>query len=78
MIYSLVEAQVREAAANPENIDYDGSINWNFVDSDCYMSGVNKFFKDDTAYYEAWDEAVEKVIAEQPVELMNTQLEMDV
>ena len=42
------------------------------------MSGVNKFFKDDEAYYEAWDEAVEKVIAEQPVELMNTQLEMDV
>jgi hypothetical protein len=78
MIYSLVEAQVREAAANPENIDYDGCINWNFVDSDCYMSGVNKFFKDDEAYYEAWGEAVEKVIAEQPVELMNTQLEMDV
>lgn len=77
MIYSLLEAQVREAVADPENIDYDGSINWNFVDSDCYMSGVNKFFKDDEAYYEAYDEIVDMIIATQPVELMNTQLEMD-
>jgi len=26
--------------ANPENLNEDGSINWNFVDSDLWMDGV--------------------------------------
>ena len=77
MIYSLVEAKVREAIADPENHNSDGSIDWDFVDIDCYMSGVNKFFKDDEAYYEAYYEIVDMIVAEQPVELMNTQLELD-
>jgi hypothetical protein len=79
MIYSLVEAQVREAVDNVENINADGSINWNFVDSDCYMSGVNKFFKNDEAYYEAWGEIVENFIAEMREEAASEiQLEMEV
>jgi len=28
------------AVANPENLNEDGSINWNFVDSDLWMDGV--------------------------------------
>lgn len=55
MIYSLVEAEVRKALALKENYNADGSVNWNFVDSDCYMSGVNKFYKNDEAYYTAFD-----------------------
>ena len=79
MIYSLVEAQVREAVDKAENTNADGSINWSFVDSDCYMSGVNKFFKDDEAYYEAWEEIVENFIAEMREEAASEiQLEMDV
>ena len=68
MIYSLVEAQVREAVAKDENRNTDGTINWNFVDADCYASGVNKWFKDDAAYYEAWDEICNTVEAEQPAD----------
>jgi hypothetical protein len=68
MIYSLVEAQVREAVSKDENINADGSINWNYVDSDCYMSGVNKYFKDDTAYYETWNDIADIVEKEQPVD----------
>ena len=26
-----------KAVSNPENINQDGSINWNFVDADTYM-----------------------------------------
>jgi len=61
MIYSLVEAQVREAVAKEENINADGTINWNFVDADCYASGVRKFFKDDEAYYEAWEDVCDTI-----------------
>jgi hypothetical protein len=27
-----------KAISNPENINQDGSINWNFVDADTYMA----------------------------------------
>jgi hypothetical protein len=26
-----------KAIQNPENFNEDGSVNWNFVDADCYM-----------------------------------------
>ena len=68
MIYSLVEAEVREAVSKAENRNEDGSINWNFVDSDCYMSGVPKFFKDDVEYYAAWNDVADQVEAEEPVD----------
>ena len=61
MIYSLVEAQVREAIAKEENLNEDGTINWNFVDSDCYMSGVSKWFKDDVEYYETWNDIADMI-----------------
>jgi len=77
MIYSLVEAQVREAVAKDENRNADGTINWDFVDSDCYMSGVNKWFMNDDMYYEVWDEICNIVEKEQPVDT-SVQLEMDV
>jgi len=76
MIYSLVEAQVREAVSKDENINADGSINWNYVDSDCYMSGVNKYFKDDTAYYETWNDIADMVDKEQKYPDAEEQLEL--
>lgn len=66
MIYSLVEAQVREAIAKEENINKDGSINWNYVDADCYMSGVNKWFMNDDMYYEVWNDIADAIEAELP------------
>ena len=28
---------INEATQNPENINEDGSVNWNFVDSDLWL-----------------------------------------
>jgi hypothetical protein len=79
MIYSLVEAQVREAADRAENRNADGTINWNFVDSDCYMAGLSKWFANDEQYYETWEEIVENFIAEMREEAASEiQLEMEV
>lgn len=60
MINTLLQVEFNKAVSNPENHNEDGSINWNFVDSDCYMSGVPKFFKDDTVYYEHWNDLADK------------------
>jgi len=79
MIYSLVEAQVREAADKAENKNPDGTINWNFVDSDVFMSGVMTWFPDSDQYYEVFDEIVENFIAEMREEAASEiQLEMSV
>jgi hypothetical protein len=78
MIYGLVEAQVREAVAKEENINADGTINWNFVDSDVFMSGVMTWFPDSDQYYEVFDEIVENFIAEMREEAASEiQLEME-
>lgn len=82
MIYSLVESHVREALDKSENYNDDGSVNWDFVDSDCYMSGVVKFFKDDADYYDTWDDVVSKIDDEMKLssiraELQTAQLEFN-
>lgn len=60
MIHALLKSEFNKAVKNPENINDDGEINWNFVDSDCYMSGVPKFFKDDTDYYAHWNDLADE------------------
>lgn len=60
MIYSLLESSMRCAIEREENINEDGSINWNFVDADAYWT-CSEFFKDSEAFYEAFDE-IAKVI----------------
>lgn len=78
MIYSLVEIEVRDAIAKPENFYEGGGINWNFVDADCVMSGVKAYFKDDDDYYETWDEIVQNIINEMREESMaDAQIEMN-
>jgi len=64
MIYAVLESHVREAADKAENINADGTINWNYVDADCYMSGTPKLFANDEMYYEAFDEIVNNYVAE--------------
>jgi hypothetical protein len=32
------------AVTTAENINEDGSINWNFVDADCYMALADNFY----------------------------------
>lgn len=60
MIYSLLESSMRCAIEREENINEDGSINWNFVDADAYWT-CSEFFKDSETFYEAFDE-IAKVI----------------
>ena len=37
---------INEATQNPENINEDGSVNWNFVDSDLWLHPESKKFTD--------------------------------
>ena len=79
MIYAVLESHVREAADKPENKNADGTINWNFVDSDCFMTGTPKLFANVEMYYEAFEEIVDNYIAEMREEAASEiQLEMDV
>lgn len=58
--YRVVESAVKRAVANPENINTDGTINWNFVDSDCYMT-INPTAQCAELYYELWEEACDAI-----------------
>ena len=60
MIYSVLESNMREAIANPDNQFKDGSINWNFVDADAYHACHN-LFKDSETFYEAFHDIAEKI-----------------
>ena len=38
---------INEATQNPENINEDGSVNWNFVDSDLWLHPESEKFTDE-------------------------------
>ena len=65
MIHSLLESRFHEAVNNPENINEDGSINWNFVDADCFMA-LGKLFKDATTFTNTPNDLADKWEAKQP------------
>ena len=77
MIHSLLESYMREAVTNPENLQKDGSVNWNFVDSDCYMT-VGHYFKDQNDYMESFNEIAGQIEAEMNPVSHEIQLEMEV
>ena len=77
MIHSLLESYMRDAVTNTENLQKDGSVNWNFVDSDCYMD-VGHYFKDSETFYESFNEIAEKIEAEMNPVSNEIQLEMEV
>ena len=76
MIYSLLESNMREAIANPDNQFKDGSINWNFVDADCYMA-VGNFFKDQDTYMESFNAIADQIVAENHSSTDGIQLELE-
>ena len=53
MIYSVLESTMRTALDNVENINDDGSTNWNFVDADLY--GSDHRANSDDEYYKLYD-----------------------
>jgi hypothetical protein len=76
MIYSMLEVDIRDAVFKAENMNTDGTINWNFVDADVYASNVN-LWKDDEQFYEAFNEIADQVAKEMTPKATATQLEMD-
>jgi glutamate-1-semialdehyde aminotransferase len=77
MIHSLLESNMREAIANPDNQFKDGSINWNFVDADAYHACYN-FFRNDADFYESFHDIAEKIANEMNPQTNEIQLEMEV
>ena len=77
MIHSLLESNMREAIANPDNQFKDGSINWNFVDADAYKACHN-FFRSDADFYESFHDIAEKIANEMNPQTNEIQLEMEV
>lgn len=67
MIFSILESKMRDAIELEENRNADGSINWNFVDADCYMDLID-FFRSTTDFYEAFNDIAEMIESEFPVD----------
>ena len=49
MIYSMLEVQMRDAVSKAENLNLNGTINWNLVDADAYAA-CRSFWKDDVDF----------------------------
>jgi len=67
MIYAMLEIEIRDAVNKDENLNENGSINWNFVDADAYAE-CRSFWKDDEDFYESFNEIADMVIAERKEE----------
>ncbi|MCG7944839.1 MAG: hypothetical protein N0C84_00675 [Candidatus Thiodiazotropha taylori] len=60
MIYSILEAHVRENVDNDNFILEDGGRDWNAIELACY-SECGTFFKDDAEFDQAFSEIVFQV-----------------
>ena len=67
MIYGMLENEIRNAVEKDENLNENGSINWNFVDADAYAQ-CRSFWKDDEDFYESFNEIADMIIAERSEE----------
>ena len=76
MIHSLLESNMREEVLKTENLNEDGSVNWNFVDADCYMA-VGNFFKDQETYMESFNAIADQIVAENHSSTDEIQLELE-
>lgn len=65
MIYSTIEATIKTAIDNPDNINHDGSINWNYVDADTYLE-CRSFCRNDADFYEMFNEIANKIDPVEP------------
>ena len=77
MIHSLLESYMRDAVTNTENLQKDGSVNWSFVDADCFMD-VGHYFKDQNDYLESFNEIAGQIEEEMNPATNEIQLEMEV
>ena len=65
MTYDLLEALIRNAASKAENRNEDGSINWDFVDSDCWADCALAELVGSVEYYAKFDQVADQVTAEE-------------
>ena len=61
--YATLTESINTATFDSDNWNADGSINWSFVDADAFDE-CNKLFDGTKAFYEAFDEIVNSIIAE--------------
>ena len=61
--YATLQDSITTATFDSENWNADGSINWSFVDADAFDE-CNRLFDGTKAFYEAFDEIVNVIIAE--------------
>ena len=67
MIYSMLEIGMRDAVEKEENLNENGSINWNFVDADAYAE-CRSYWKDDEDFYDSFNEIADMIISERKEE----------
>ena len=61
--YATLQDSITKATFDSDNWNADGSINWSFVDADAFDE-CNRLFGGTKAFYEAFDEIVNVIIAE--------------
>ena len=67
MIHAMLEIEIRDAVNKDENLNENGSINWNFVDADAYAE-CRSFWKDDEDFYDSFNEIADTINAERKEE----------
>ena len=48
-----LESVFATAVVNPENLNADGSVNWNYVDADCFMGADGDSIQDYMTQFDA-------------------------
>ena len=61
--YRLIRSKVEQYATSAENLNADGTVNWDFVDADCFAD-VNPTENCNTLYYQLWEKAVDNFISQ--------------
>ena len=69
-IITALNNSIRNAIVNPENLDIDGKIIWNFVDADAYHECF-KFYASTEGFYKDFDKIALQVHAELQEETMS-------
>ena len=69
-IITALNNSIRNAIVNPENLDIDGNIIWNFVDADAYHECF-KFYSSTEGFYKDFDKIALEIRSELSEETMS-------
>lgn len=65
-IITALTNSIHNAIVNPENLDIDGKIIWNFVDADAYHECF-KFYSSEEGFYKDFDKIALSIRSEEGV-----------